>query len=47
MLFGFAPDNLSLYGIADWLMLAAGITIGGAVASTLFNPLESSLSKGA
>ena len=45
MLAGLMPGNLSLGGIADWMMLAVGLTIGASLAGAIFKPLEASLSK--
>lgn len=47
MLAGFLPDQLSIEGIADWLMLAVGLTVGTSIASVIFQPLENAVSKGA
>ena len=45
MLGGLFPNNFSLGGIADWLMLGVGLTVGVSLAGAIFMPLEDSLKK--
>jgi len=45
MLAGLMPSNLSLGGIADWIMLAVGLTVGVSLAGAIFKPLEEALAK--
>tara|TARA_R110002020_G_scaffold82361_2_gene203907 strand:- start:91 stop:234 length:144 start_codon:yes stop_codon:yes gene_type:complete len=47
MLSGFMPNNISLGGVADWMMLAVGLTVGVSLAGAIFKPLEDTLKKGA
>ena len=43
MLDGLLPGRFSIDGIAGWLLLAAGLTIGVSLAGAIFKPLEDAM----
>jgi hypothetical protein len=46
MLSGFLPSDFTIEGIADWMFLAIGLTIGTSVSALIFQPLENAVSRG-
>ena len=45
MLAGLLPGRLSIDGIAGWMLLAVGLTVGVSLGGAILGPLEDAMKK--